>query len=80
MTSLVQAQVKARMDETDVKESVCRSWVSRIQQQTHLRDHHKSALTIAISEVPWDTTQRKLLAATVLASGGVKASRKRGVD
>ena len=76
VTALVEAQCKAGMDENDVKETICRSWISRIQLQTHLRDDHKSALTDAISEGPWDPAQKKLLASTVLASG-VKISKKK---
>ena len=65
---LLDAQVKAGMNEDDVKESICRSWVNRIHQQHHLRDHHKAALTAAIGEGPWEPEQRKLLASTLLAS------------
>ena len=79
VTALVEAQCKAGMDENDVKETICRSWISRIQLQTHLRDDHKSALTDAISEGPWDPAQKKLLASTVLASG-VKISKSKSVD
>ena len=79
VTALVEAQCKAGMDENDVKETICRSWISRIQLQTHLRDDHKSALTDAISEGLWDPAQKKLLASTVLASG-VKISKSKSVD
>lgn len=75
VTQLVKSQVTAGMKEDDVKETMCRSWVGRLQQQHGLRDQHKSALTDAISEGPWTHEQKKLLATTVLASG-VKASRK----
>ena len=75
VTKLVQSQVKAGMKEDDVTETMCRSWIGRLQQQHGLRDQHKSALTDAISEGPWTDQQKKLLASTVLASG-VKASRK----
>jgi len=75
VTQLVKSQVAAGMKDDDVKETMCRSWIGRLQQQHGLRDHHKSALTDAISEGPWTDQQKKLLASTVLASG-VKASRK----
>ena len=75
VTQLVKSQVAAGMKEDDVKETMCRSWIGRLQQQHGLRDQHKSALTDAISEGPWTHEQKKLLASTVLASG-VKASKK----
>ena len=79
VTQLVQSQIKAGMKEDDVKETMCRSWDSRLQQQKGLRDSHKSALTDAISEGPWTEQQKKLLAATVLASG-VTRSKKNVAD
>ena len=45
---LLASQVKASMQESDVKESMCRSWVQRIQQQKTLKDDAKAALTIAV--------------------------------
>jgi len=71
---LLDAQVAAGMDEADVKESLCRSWVGRITSHPALRDQQKAALTSAITEGPWDASQKKLLASSVLASGS-KASK-----
>ena len=71
---LLDAQVAAGMNEADVKESLCRSWIGRITSHPALRDQQKAALTSAITDGPWDTSQKKLLASTVLASGS-KASK-----
>jgi len=72
--NLLDAQVAAGMNEADVKESLCRSWIARITSHPALRDQQKSDLTSAITGGPWDASQKKLLASVVLANG-TKASK-----
>ena len=72
--NLLDAQVAAGMNEADVKESLCRSWIARITSHPALRDQQKSDLTSAITGGPWDASQKKLLASIVLANG-TKASK-----
>jgi hypothetical protein len=47
--NLLDAQVAAGMNEADVKESLCRSWIARITSHPALRDQQKSDLTSAIT-------------------------------
>lgn len=77
--SLLEAQVAAGMEESDVKEQMCRSWMSRISCHPALKGSQKSALTSAITAGPWDPHQRKNLAAAVLANG-VRVPKHKGKD